>query len=281
VSLRILAAVGAVAAATLVGVQALAADNPYQRGPDPTVAILEAARGPFAVAQIPAPAGAGFGGGTITYPTDTSQGTFGAIAVSPGFTEGEGAIAWFGPRVASHGFVVLTINTNTIFDQPDARGTQLLAALDYLTRSSPVRDRIDPARLGVMGHSMGGGGSLYAASQRPSLRAAVPLAAWSNTKNWSSVRVPTMVIGAENDWIASPWAHSEPFYQSLGGEKAYLEMNDADHFVTNAPTPTVGKFAVSWLKRFIDDDTRYEKFLCPPPPAGGAISEYRDTCPHV
>jgi pimeloyl-ACP methyl ester carboxylesterase len=132
-----------------------------------------------------------------------------------------------------------------------------------------------------MGHSMGGGGALYAAAQRPALKAAIPLLAWSNTKSWSSVRVPTMVIGAENDFIASVGSHSEPFYESLGGEKAYLEMNDADHFVTNSPTPTVGKLAVSWLKRFMDNDTRYDQFLCPPPAVGGPISEYRDTCPYI
>nr|WP_231949818.1 dienelactone hydrolase family protein [Alloactinosynnema sp. L-07] len=279
--MRIVAVAGAVVAAGVIGLEASAAGNPYQRGPDPTVAVLEAARGPFAVNQTAARPSGGFGGGTITYPTDMSQGRFGAIAVAPGFTEGESAIAWFGPRVASHGFVVITIKTNGIFDSPDARGAQLLAALDYLTKSSPVRDRIDATRLGVMGHSMGGGGALHAAAQRPSLRAAVPLTGWSRNKNWSSVRVPTMVIGAENDGVAPPSAHSEPFYQSLGGEKAYLEMNDANHFVTNSATPTVGKFTVSWLKRFIDDDTRYEPFLCPPPQPSRVISEYRDTCPHV
>lgn len=278
---RKLAVAAAAAALVFVAIEASAADNPHQRGPNPTVAALEAAAGPFAVAKVSVPGGNGFGGGTITYPTDTSQGTFGAVAVSPGFIESEGAIAWFGPRLASHGFVVITISTNGLFDQPDARGAQLLAALDYVTKSSTVRDRVDPARLAVMGHSMGGGGALYATAQRPELKASIPLLAWSNTKSWGTVRVPTMVIGAENDFIASVGSHSEPFYQSLGGEKAYLEMNDADHFVTNSPTPTVGKLTVSWLKRFMDNDTRYDQFLCPPPVAGGPISEYRDTCPYI
>lgn len=279
-SRRLAVAVAAIAV-VFVSVDASAAENPYQRGPNPTVPVLEAAAGPFAVAKVSVPGGNGFGGGTITYPTDTSQGTFGAVAVSPGFIESEGAIAWFGPRLASHGFVVITISTNGLFDQPDARGAQLLAALDYVTKSSTVRDRVDPARLAVMGHSMGGGGALYATAQRPALKASIPLLAWSNTKSWGSVRVPTMVIGAENDFIASVGSHSEPFYQSLGGEKAYLEMNDADHFVTNSPTPTVGKLTVSWLKRFVDNDTRYDQFLCPAPPVGGPISEYRDTCPYI
>lgn len=278
---RRLAVAAAAIAVVFVSVDASAAENPHQRGPNPTVPVLEAAAGPFAVAKVSVPAGNGFGGGTITYPTDTSQGKFGAVAVSPGFTGPESSIAWLGPRLASHGFVVITISTNTLFDQPDSRGAQLLAALDYVTKAGSVRDRVDPTRLAVMGHSMGGGGALYAAAQRPALKAAVPLLAWSNTKWWTSVKVPTMVVGAENDLIASVGSHSEPFYQSLGGEKAYLEMNDAGHFAVNFPSATVGKFTVSWLKRFVDSDTRYDQFLCPAPPVGSQISEYRDTCPYI
>jgi hypothetical protein len=37
------------------------------------------------LAPVPAPA-VGFGGGTISYPTGTDEGPFGAVAVSPGYT---------------------------------------------------------------------------------------------------------------------------------------------------------------------------------------------------
>src|SRR5438477_8185316 len=50
-----------------------ASDNPYQRGPDPTVAGIEASRGPFATSSVNVPPGNGFNGGTIYYPTDTTQ----------------------------------------------------------------------------------------------------------------------------------------------------------------------------------------------------------------
>src|SRR6478736_3194067 len=52
---------------------------------------------------------------------------------------------------------VASVAANSRTDYDVARGTQLLAALDYLTQKSPVRDRVDPTRLGVVGHSMGGG----------------------------------------------------------------------------------------------------------------------------
>jgi dienelactone hydrolase len=267
------------AAATLTA----AAANPYERGPAPTVASIEASRGSFAIAQVTVARSSvsGFGGGTIYYPTSTSAGTFGAVAVSPGFTASQSSVAWYGPRLASQGFVVITIDTLSVYDQPASRGTQLLAALDYLTGSSTVRARIDASRLGVMGHSMGGGGSLSASRTRPQLQASIPLTPYHSTKNWSSDTVPTLIIGAENDTVAPVASHAEPFYTSLpsSSDKAYLELNNASHSAPTSANVTIAKYSISWLKRFIDNDTRYEQFLCPAP-SGSAIQEYRDTCPH-
>ena len=261
---------------------AASAASPYERGPAPTNAILEASRGPFATSStnVSSLSVTGFGGGVIYYPTSTAEGTFGAVAISPGYTASWSSLSWLGPRIASHGFVVIGIETITRLDQPDSRGRQLLAALDYLTQRSSVRGRIDSSRLAVAGHSMGGGGSLEAAAARPSLQAAVPLAPWNLDKTWSEVRVPTLIIGGESDSVAPVATHSIPFYNSIpaSSEKAYLELNNASHFfpqTTNTPT---AKQMVAWLKRFVDDDTRYEQFLCPGP-SGSAIQEYRNTCP--
>lgn len=262
---------------------AQAAANPFERGPAPTTQSIEAATGPFAISQQTVPAQSGFGGGTVYFPNDTSQGTFGAVAISPGFTELQLAISWLGPRLASQGFVVITIDTLGVFDFPDPRADQLLAALDFLTTTSPLRARIDRNRLGVMGHSMGGGASLSAANKRPALQAAIPLAGWHTTKNWSNVRTPTMIIGAQNDAIAPNSDHSIPFFNSLPSTlpKAFLELRGASHNTTNSPNTTTARFAISWLKRFIDDDTRYDQFLCPPPQTDTNISQYRTTCPYA
>ncbi|GID28325.1 alpha/beta hydrolase family protein [Paractinoplanes brasiliensis] len=274
----------AAAVALAVGLGAApaqAADNPYERGPAPTVAALDASRGPYSVATDDVSSLVlGFGGGTIYYPTSTSEGTFGAVAISPGFTARWSSLSWLGPRIASHGFVVIGIETSTLYDQPDSRGDQLLAALDYLTRSSSVRNRIDPTRLAVAGHSMGGGGSLEAARTRPSLQAAVPLAPWNLTKSWSTLRVPTLIVGGESDSIAPVASHSIPFYTSIpsASEKAYLELDNASHFFPQTTNTFTARLAVAWLKRFVDNDTRYDQFICPGP-SSGSISDYRNTCP--
>jgi len=277
-------ALALVAGATTAVDAAPLADNPYERGPAPTVSSIEASRGSFATATttVSGLSVTDFGGGTIYYPTSTAQGTFGAVAVAPGFTAYQSSMAWLGPRLASQGFVVFTIDTNTTLDQPDSRGRQLLAALDYLTERSSVRSRIDSSRLGVIGHSMGGGGTLEAARSRPTLQAAIPLTGWNLTTNWSGNRVPTLVVGAQSDTVAPVGSHSIPFYNSLPStlDKAYLELRGASHFAPNTANTTIAKYTISWLKRFIDNDTRYEQFLCPIPSTNLQISAFRGNCPH-
>lgn len=285
IKLAVAAAAASAGLVTALMPGAQAADNPYERGPAPTNASIEALRGSYATSQtsVSSLSVRGFGGGTIYYPTSTSDGTFGAVVISPGFTAYQSSIAWLGTRLASQGFVVFTIDTNTTADQPASRGDQLLAALDYLTEDSSVRTRIDASRLGVMGHSMGGGGTLEAAKDRPSLQAAIPLTGWNTDKSWPEVKTPTLVIGADGDTIAPVATHSEPFYNSLPGslDKAYLELRGATHFTPNSSNTTIAKYSISWLKRFIDNDTRYEQFLCPLPSASLTIAEYRGNCPHT
>lgn len=253
----------------------------YERGPDPTTASLQATAGPFAVSTTTVAAASGFGGADIYYPTDTSQGTFGGVAIAPGFTAYRSSEAWLARRVASWGFVVINIDTLTTLDQPAQRGTELLAALDYLTKSSSVRSRVDASRLAVMGHSMGGGGTLEAAKARPSLKAAVPLTPWNLDTSWPEVRTPTLIFGAQFDFIAPPASFSIPFYNSIPSStpKGYIELAGQSHFAPNTTNTTIGEYSVAWLKRFVDSDTRYNQFLCPVP-TGLAISASSGNCPH-
>ena len=272
------------AIAGTVAVAPPAGADEHRRGPDPTEASITAVTGPFATTSVNVPSSVpGFGGGVIHHPVDTSQGTFGAVAVAPGFLGTSSHYAWMGPRLASQGFVVFLINTNSRFDTPPSRGDQLLAALDWLTTSSPasVRSRIDANRLAVAGHSMGGGGALEASLDRPSLEAAIPLQPWHLPASFAAVSVPTLIIGAEDDTTAPVANHAEPFYESISAapEKAYLELNDEDHRVGTRGSTTQARFMIAWLKRYVDDDTRYEPFLCPPPSPSARVEEYRDTCP--
>ncbi|REE98418.1 alpha/beta hydrolase family protein [Thermomonospora umbrina] len=254
---------------------ASALDSPYQRGPDPTEASVKAIAGPFAVDQVKATGHTGFGSGTIFYPKD-EKGTFGTIAVSPGFISPEGLVHWYAKTLASHGFVVMAMGTFTVADPPPSRGDQLRAALDYMKTKSPVKDKVDPTRLGLSGHSMGGGGTLDAASKMPDLKAAVPLAPWYLTGGpvIPKVKAPTLVVGANIDFVAPMAIFATPFYKALTSPNKALLTLPGDHMTPFLlANPTLTKFAVSWFKRFLDDDTRYDQFLCPNP------ASYEGTCP--
>ncbi|WP_233226227.1 RICIN domain-containing protein [Amycolatopsis sp. CA-126428] len=287
----VVAVLATLAAAVLTAGPALArprdsaADNPYQRGPDPTVAMIESSTGPFATASASVPAGHGFNGGRVYYPADTSPGTWGALAIVPGysalFADEE---AWMGPWLSSFGFVVLGVETSTRTDSADARGTELLAALDYLTTQSPVRDRVDPSRLAVLGHSAGGAGALLAAENRPTLKAAIGLAPGSPVGNLSLAtdRVPTMVLGGQNDTVVTP-SYLSGLYATMPAstQSAFAQIAGADHVYYTHPNNVEMKLLIPWLKTFLDSDTRYPAFLCPAPPDPRGISVYTPKCPYV
>lgn len=262
--------------------------SPYQRGPNPSVSFVEAA-GPLSVrTSRVSGAVSGFGGGTIYYPTGTT-GTMAAIVVIPGYVSSQSSIEWWGPRLASHGFVVMTIDTNNTTDQPPSRARQINAALDYLiaqnrSSSSPVNGMIDTARLGVVGWSMGGGGTLRVASEGR-IKAAIPLAPWDTT-TFRSVKAPTLIFACESDSIAPVRNHASPFYNQIPTSvaKGFVQLNRGNHYCANGDNSfnaDLSRLGVSWMKRFLDNDRRYSQFLCGPNHTSDRdISEYRGNCPY-
>jgi predicted dienelactone hydrolase len=251
--------------------------NADEIGQAPTAGNITG-NGSFAVTSTSiASSVAGFGGGVAYYPTAT--GTYPVVSVSPGFTARWSSISWIGPRLASWGFVVVGIETNSTLDQPTSRGTQLLAALNWAVNSSPtaVRSRADGSRRGVAGHSMGGGGSLSALSQDTSgnVKAAVPLAPYNTDKTWTEVNEPVMIVGGESDTVAPVSSHSIPFYNSVRGPKSYVELNNASHFFPQSADPTTSRALVSWFKRWLNQDARFTPFTCGF--SGTAVSDFRTT----
>ncbi|MEH6565821.1 MAG: dienelactone hydrolase family protein [Halopseudomonas sp.] len=261
----------------------------YERGPDPSVSFIEAQRGQYSVdSERVSGLVSGFGGGTIHYPEDTT-GTMAAIVVIPGYVSAESSIEWWGPKLASYGFVVMTIDTNTGFDQPPSRANQINAALDYLVdqntdNGSPVEGMIDVNRLGVVGWSMGGGGTIRVASEGR-IKAAIPLAPWDTSSYYARrAEAPTLIFACESDIIAPVGQHASPFYNALPSDidKAFVEINNGSHYCGNgggAYDDVLGRFGVSWMKVHLDEDTRYQQFLCGPDHESDyTISEYRGNC---
>lgn len=242
--------------ATCIDDSAISADNLSQAKDN----------GPFAISSkdIPRQSAIGFGGGTIHYPINASGcGLLAAIAVVPGFVSYESSIKWLGPRLAAWGFVVITINTDSIYDNPDSRARQLSAALDTIISDDNVGSIVDPNRLGAIGWSMGGGGALKLATVRDEVRAIVPLAPYHD-KDYGEVSTPTLVIACQFDRIARNKKYGSMFYDKAIGPKMKVELNNASHFCPSYRFNEIllSKPIIAWMQRYINEDERFDKLLC-------------------
>ncbi|MEY4763461.1 MAG: hypothetical protein RI907_134 [Pseudomonadota bacterium] len=238
------------------------AAHAVENGPAPTSASIQA-DGPYAIASQTI-TGSGFGGGTVYSPTTAGQ--YAVVAICPGFTAAQSSMAPMGKRLASHGFVVVVIDTKTKLDFPASRASQLLAALKTTTAltSGPVAGKMDTTRQAVAGWSMGGGGTLEAAGITPGLKAAVAFAPWDmSTTRMKTDKVPSAIVAGQNDTVASVAQHSQPFYNAIPGTtpKMLGVIAGADHGFPTKTTEPASLTHIAWMKRFADGDTRYSGFL--------------------
>ena len=190
--------------------------------------------------------------------------------------------------------MTITIGTNSTGDGIPARAAQQLAALRQVVALSnatgnPISGRVDGSRMGVMGWSLGGGASLNNARDNPpGVKAAIPLAPTGVT-GLSAALVPVLILSCQNDNVLPIGSNAVSSYNGMtNNKKAYLEVQGGNHSCANNPTGAsnaLGKYGVAWLKRWLDNDTRYSKILC-----GAAhetdlatetnISSYRQNCPY-
>lgn len=237
--------------------------------------------GPYQVAYYSQlPPQAEFSAATLYFPANKG-GDFGGIVVAPGFIERQENIAWWGNHLASHGWAVLTIDTNEPRDNPQIRAEALMAGVRLLIAEnsrmgSAIRGKILPDRMAVMGHSMGGGGTLLAANENSdALKAAIPFTPWLPDGDFAGVSVPTLVLAGEVDRIAAVADHAWPHYESLvsATPRMYMEIKDGNHFIANSVTANdglnpnidvhdlVGSMAVAWLKLFMDGEEEYRSAI--------------------
>jgi dienelactone hydrolase len=243
------------------------------RGGDPSLESATAP-GPFDVETLSSGLrdGPAYGSQTLHVPVGAEP-PFAGVAIVPGFISPEAAIRAWGPFLASHGIVALTIGTNTGGDPPEVRARALLDALDTLRAEnerpgSPIEGGMALDRLGVMGWSMGGGGTLIAANETPELRAAVSFAAWSPGARFTDNQVPTLMLAGSADGLAG--GQSQGFFESMpeATPKMLFEVAGGPHDIANDPRSAdgeIGRYGLSWLKVFLEGDERYRQFLLEAP----------------
>ena len=240
-------------------------------------------QGPYQVAwYTQLPSVPEFSGATLYFPANKAQ-DFGGVVISPGFFERQENISWWGNYLASHGFAVITFDTNELNDLPPLRADALLATIDLLRgensrQGSAIRGKILEDSMAVMGHSMGGAAALLLANEKSDeIKAAIPFNAGGvPNANFSSVAVPTLVIAGEIDRLAPVNDHAWSHYQTLTNEvpRMYMEVKGGNHFIAKTAEvenerlrpnidvhELVGGMAVAWLKLFLDGEEEYRELL--------------------
>jgi len=272
---------GAGGAAGAAGMMAAAGDcGPSAfacRGDAPTMASsLGTAKGPYATMSYTSGLrnGPDYGAATVYYPTGDAKPPFGCVSVVPGFTAYQSSISDWGPFLASHGIVTMTIDTNTTSDQPAVRADGLMDSLmsclaENDRMGSPLMGKLSKDHIGVSGWSMGGGGTLIAAAANPNLKAGVSFAAWGPSGGANN-KVPVLMFEATADALAA--GMSDSFYSGTPETtpKYLFEVQGSSHNVANSPRNhegIIGLYGLSWWKVFMEGDERYKQFLLAPKPS--------------
>jgi dienelactone hydrolase len=237
----------------------------------------------------PAPQLEEFAAGTVFYPLTLSfDAPVGLIVFVPGFRATQDVYDWWGPALASFGYAVMIIDTNTPTDSQAARKQAAIAGVAFLKaenskQGSPLLGKLDVNKVALMGHSMGGGAVLQAALEMGSeVNAVIPLSLYccepgqSFAGNYSALGVPSLLFVSSEDTIAPPAQHAKLLYDSIPSNipKTYVEFATGDHMIAANGGPdlaTLGRLSLAWLKihlegkadlsRFVkNDDSKFSQF---------------------
>jgi dienelactone hydrolase len=207
--------------------------------------------------------------GTLFYPTDATP-PFAGIAICPGFLNSGPEVNDWGAFYASWGIPTLVTDTFPS-DFPDVRADLLLGSItamkaENMKAGSPLMGKMSD-RYGTSGYSMGGGGTVIAASKTPTLKSSVGLAAWGPTGE-AQVKVPTLLFCGTDDVVAPCSDHSDPAYTAIPSStpKMKIVINGGDHLSAwfgpaDGGDGVSGGWGLAFEKVYLEGDTRWKSLL--------------------
>ena len=216
------------------------------------------------------------GGATVYYPSNARP-PFSGVVFTPPYTGTQSMFAAWGPFFASHGIVMVTMDTSTTLDTVDQRASQQKQVLDALkkenTRSaSALYGKLNTARLGAVGWSMGGGATWINSAEYAGLKSAMSLAGHNLTavdidSRGGNTRIPILILnGAMDATYLGGLGQSDGVYANIpsGIPKVFYEVASAGHFAWGSPTSAnraVAGIALAFHKTFLDGDTRWVGYI--------------------
>lgn len=222
------------------------------------------AKGPYKVAHYEEGlVAAEYASAVMYYPEDATP-PFAVVALSPGFTAYGTDYEFVGDMLASHGIAALLTTPTTTADQPPQRGVDLAAAVMHIQEEntrmgSPLMGKIATDRIGITGHSMGGGGSLFGANDLgDKIRCVVPLQPWQPGGSFRMISAPTLIVGATSDAIASVAGNASGHYASIPDTtEKILVVISGDHYLSTDRTSGIPASEMATVNEMYDDQAAY------------------------
>lgn len=231
-------------------------------------------------------------GATVFYPgaggAVAAGGPFPGLVLGHGFARARAQHVNNGAFLASHGYIVVTVDFPNPFSPDfDAWAGQISAALDWLTAqnadsASRFYQQIAVDRLGALGHSAGGMATWVAAGQDSRIKATMPL----DPVPANGADLPALGAGlvAPSGWTGAPGSscnasasYNQLYPLTAASHKAQYIVSNATHCDFEDPsnflcTLTCGgtsdarrqvwrRYTVAWFKYYLDGNTGYFHYL--------------------
>lgn len=206
--------------------------------------------GPFQVQQTNVnfdTPGAGITPALLYYPTsggglvDPTLSSYHGIVLSHGFLQSASRYHSTMVHLASHGYFVLGIDSQTgLFPDHQEFVDSVRASMDYFTTlnglvGTTFFNRINTSAFGLVGHSLGGGVSIVEAVTDPRVKAVVGLAPADTFTNPTAknaignMQAPIRMLVGTDDLIASLGNSTQPLYNNAQDPKQLMILQGAGH----------------------------------------------------
>jgi len=232
------------------------------------------ATGPYSTCTYTPPDTSGYNGAKVYYPCNIT-GTHGATTLTGGFTNTYSDMAWIANHLSKWGYIVFAMTPNNIYGNNPSWTSAHKSGIAQLkvenTRSgSPIKGKVNTAKLQIMGFSKGGGGTLLAsASLGSAIKTTQALAPYMDSSyNLSGIKSPTICYTGTSDSIASP-SNVVKMYNSLPGsiKKTLAYFNGFAHTdwmpgsSNNSNTNKAKKYITAFMLYHMDGNSSYKTYL--------------------
>ncbi|MGK5442281.1 alpha/beta hydrolase family protein [Micromonospora sp. URMC 105] len=212
-----------------------------------------------------------------------AAGRFPAVAFGHGFFQSVSKYYSTLGHLASWGFIVLApTSQGGLSPSHSAFADDLNAALTWAvaqdtTAGSRFAGHVRTDKLGLSGHSMGGGASLLAAARNPKVGAVANLAAAETNPSAkaaaATLTIPVRLIAGERDTIAGVADHQRPIYTAKPAPKqlriikggfhcGFMDSSsifcDSGGITRAAQLPINKRLLTEWFLLYLSGDTSYD-----------------------